>query len=430
MPKQHKNTKLVYDPLWGLIDITDYLPMIDVPEFQALGFKYQLGIANLLFPAATHTRKEHSFGAFRRTQELAFRWQHYGFINQEQANLMNAYALWHDIGHGPFSHVVEEITKERWGRDHNQNGVLIADRLKDVMEEIGIDFDKLRKFFTRENPLYLGVSDKNLGAEKLDYLSRDAYYTIGEKPGVEYLARHTYFIDNQVVIDEKAIDNAKALQEFYIKMYKVVYLRKNSAIAQRLVQSIIHDMLEHEKMAEEDLWALTDFGLLGKFENSPYKPVRAQTQNLLARRLPRTAIAFKIEQFADIEKRKDKAQTILSVTENQMAQLNNNKALSTPSQLKKLEKDIAELAQIPSDSVLIVPSISTERLVPKDVKIYVPGGNVANLSEYFADHFRAIEEEGKSYNVIRICAHEEFRERLSDPEVAREVKRYMLSLTQ
>ena len=97
MPDIIKNSKIVFDPLWGIIDITDFLPMIDVPEFQALGFKYQLGTTSLLFPSATHTRKQHSLGAFRRTQSLSKRWRNLGLINDNDVLLLQAFALWHDF---------------------------------------------------------------------------------------------------------------------------------------------------------------------------------------------------------------------------------------------------------------------------------------------------------------------------------------------
>jgi HD superfamily phosphohydrolase len=174
MAKPNTNRKLVYDPLWGITDITDFQPMVDVPEFQALGFKYQLGVTSMLFPAATHTRKQHSFGAFNRTQGLTERWVQAGFISQDAARLTLAFALWHDIGHGPFSHVCEEVTHELWGRDHDQNGAMVIDRIKDAVKASGIKFKDLQAMFDHENPLYLAVHDKNLGSEKLDYLARDA----------------------------------------------------------------------------------------------------------------------------------------------------------------------------------------------------------------------------------------------------------------
>ena len=101
--------KLVADPILGLIDISNFLPMIDVKEFQSLAFKYQLGLSLFLFPSATHSRKQHCFGAFERTKNLMHHWLKVGMVTSEQADLLSAYALYHDIGHGPFSHMVEPL---------------------------------------------------------------------------------------------------------------------------------------------------------------------------------------------------------------------------------------------------------------------------------------------------------------------------------
>ena len=423
-----KNTKIVCDPLWGLIEITDFLPMIDVAPFQALGFKYQLGVTNFLFPSATHTRKQHSFGAFKRTQALADRWLHRGFINKEDARLIAAYALWHDIGHGPFSHVVEEVTGELYGRNHDQNGTLIIENLKDAVADADIDFGEFKKYFTRENPLYRAVHDKNLGTEKLDYLARDAYYTLGEVPGVEYLAYHTYVVDGNIVIDEKAIDQAKAIQEFYVKMYKNVYLRKNSAIAQRLVQKMTAELLRVSPMSEDAFWALTDFGLLGLFETSQSDIVRMLYRRFINRQLPKTAIAIRPTEFAAIDKTVGKAQVLAGITGEQMERLLVAPNFSKPSQLETVEKEIERIAGLPPQSVTVVPPTSIERFVPQDIAIHVPGGKPAQLSDYFADHFQALNEEGRSYVVMRVCTFEEHRVALSNPAIAEKVIAYILTL--
>lgn len=423
-----KNVKIICDPLWGIIDITDFLPMIDVPQFQALGFKYQLGVSNLTFPSATHTRKQHSFGAFFRTQQLTDKWLHRGFITKEEAKMLSAFALWHDIGHGPFSHVVEEVTKEIYGRDHDENGAIIIDKLKDAIEATGINFSEFKKFFTHENPLYKAVHDKNLGTEKLDYLARDTYYTLGEVPGVEYLANHTYFIDGKIVIDEKAIDQAKSMQEFYVKMYKNVYLRKNAMISQRLIQKITAELLRTSPMSEEEFWSLTDFGLLGLYETSKSPIVKNLYRRFMNRQLPKTAIAIRPNKFAGIENRTDKAQIVFGVTNEEMRKIITSPHLSTPSKIEIIEKEIERIAGLPPESVVVTPPTSPERFVPQDINIYTPSGKISKLSDYFPGHFKAIEEEGRSYGVMRICAFEEFRSILSDPKIAEEVKSYLLKL--
>lgn len=422
-----KNVKVIFDPLWGIIDITDYLPLVDTPAFQALGFKYQLGVTSLLFPSATHTRKQHSFGAFRRTQDLAERWMNRGFITQRESRLIIAFALLHDIGHGPFSHVLEEVTREIYARDHDQNGAILIDQLRDTVFGMGIDFTELKKLFTHENPLYLAVHDKNLGTEKLDYLARDSYYTLGEIPGVEYLAHHTYFIQQKLVIDEKAIDQAKAIQEFYVKMYKNVYLRKNSAIASRLVQKMVAKLLNSSPMPENEFWALTDFGLLGLIETSESSVVRELYKKFIHRDLPKTAIALRHEKFAAIDHRQDKAQTALGIPEEKIQYLATSE-ITKPSTLNKVERHIEKMANLPELSVTVVSPTSMARFVSQDINIYTGGRNISKLSGYFADHFEALREEGRSYIVMRICTYDEYRKTLSDPVIAEEIKNYILSL--
>lgn len=423
-----KNKKLVYDPLWGLVDITEFIPLIDTPEFQSLGFKYQLGTTNFLFPAATHTRKQHSLGALKRTQDLTKRWLALGFIDKAEAKMVEAFALWHDLGHGPFSHVVEEVTKEMWGRDHDQNGARIIANLQSVVESVGIDFAKFREFFDHTNPLYLAVHDKNLGTEKLDYLSRDAFYTLGEKPGIEYLSEHTYYLDGEVLIDEKAIDNAKLLQDFYVRMYKMVYLRKNAAIGQRLLQRITAQLLEIEEFNEHDFWSLTDFGLLGRLENTKSKEIKDEVRRFLNRDFPRTTIALKLSRFAGVESGSYKSQKILGVTDEQLLSILNSPELQTPSSIRNLETKLEKKFKLPKNSILISPSNSMYRFVPKEVKIYNPHGSPHKLSDYFKDHFKSIEEEGQSYTILRICTYPEYRGALAEKKVAEEVKEMMISL--
>src|SRR3989338_3333106 len=101
--------KIISDPLLGLINISEFLPLIDVPQFQSLAYKYQLGLAFLLFPSATHTRKQHCLGAYQRTKDLMRRWVEVGMVTIDQAKTASVFALCHDIGHGPFSHTVEPL---------------------------------------------------------------------------------------------------------------------------------------------------------------------------------------------------------------------------------------------------------------------------------------------------------------------------------
>ena len=104
-----KSPKVIADPIYGIIDVRPVLPMIDTREFQALDDKRQLGMSYLTFPSATHSRKAHSLGAYHAARELAERWIKRGFISQREGDALAGYALYHDIGHPPFSHVTEPL---------------------------------------------------------------------------------------------------------------------------------------------------------------------------------------------------------------------------------------------------------------------------------------------------------------------------------
>lgn len=422
--------KIVSDPILGLIDISKVLPMVDVREFQSLAYKYQLGLAFLLFPSATHTRKQHCLGAYQRTKELTRRWVESGMITKDQARNVNAYALYHDIGHGPFSHTVEplfdllpEANKSKLRAD-DAMGIEIMHGLQKAIEACGVDFDAFMALAEHKDPLYLAVHDKNLGMEKFDYLTRDAFYTIRELPGVEYLARYVYFVDGQVAVDERAIDQAKAIQEFYIKMSKHVYLRKKSAILQRLVQKMAYELLK-EGMTVQEIWKLTDFGLLGRFEISSNPLIKNYYSRLMAGDLPKIAVEFKQEQFVQLdEERKDKSLHTFGLPEKVLNKVLAQEEVSSIKFLADFEKGVAEVAGIPEDSVIVVPPMSHHRFVPEDVKVYGKDGSIVMLSDFYPQHFKAMQEYGKSHHLLRICAFPEYRDKLEAK--AEKIKDYLL----
>ena len=176
------------------------------------------------------------------------------------------YALYHDIGHPAFSHVTENLCVRPKGapRGMSMNGALsyaCMQKLRPRIQKCGIDFSLLEKIASHRNPLAAAVSDKNLGMEKLDYLERDGFFTILSRPvGVDYLRQHIYFIDGSLAIDEKAVDNAIEIQNYYLKIYKNVYLRKASAIAQRMIQKMTHRLIAMRELRREELPNITDSG--------------------------------------------------------------------------------------------------------------------------------------------------------------------------
>ncbi len=415
-----KKPKIVIDPLLGLIDITDIEPLLDVTEFQSLGFKYQLGLASAVFPAATHTRKQHCLGSYERTRRLAEAWERYGFITKEQARNLPVYALYHDIGHGPFCHVTENLGSI----DHDKRGLQIVERLQDTIKKAGFDYEMIHRCFLREDPLYLAVFDKNLGMEKLDYLERDAFYTIGERPGIAYLAHHIYYVDEKVVVHDVALDQAKDIQDFYIKMSKHVYLRKKSAIIQRLIEKITFYLMK-DGLSEQELFELTDFGLLGKFEAASHPKIQFCYGNFKRGAFPKLAVELKYNDTVAAGEGSKLMKTI-GVAPNTFDALVHNQKMHSPKFLEQLERELAKLVGIPEHSVVVVPPLSRQRFEPQDMLVYMGPGRTDYLSNIYPGHFRAMQEYGHSHLSFRIAVSEEHRRTLYDQ--AEKVAEYILNL--
>ena len=105
-----KEAKIINDPVFGFIKIPRGLlyGIVEHPLFQRLNRINQLGLASVVYPGARHTRFQHSLGAFHLMSEAIVSLQQKGiFIFDAEAEAVQAAILMHDIGHGPFSHVLE-----------------------------------------------------------------------------------------------------------------------------------------------------------------------------------------------------------------------------------------------------------------------------------------------------------------------------------
>ncbi len=414
-----KSPKVVSDPIYGIIDIRSVLPMVEAEEFQVLGDKRQLGMAYLTFPSATHSRKAHSLGSYHATRELATRWMELGFIDRREADALAGYALYHDIGHPPLSHVTEPFCPIPEGRSITErkmsaNSALSLDiirRRKKEIEASGIDFKLMESFASYKDHLHEAVSDKNFGMEKLDYLERDVMFTILGRPvGLDYLRHHIYFTKQGLAIDEKVVDNAIEVQNFYLKIYKNVYLRKTSAIAQRMLQKMTHRLIGSGELSAADLADLTDSEFLGMMRFSKDPIVQTLYSLFRKRDLYREAIVIRPRRFAGLAHRPGKAVTTLAASAAAIRRLIHApvfKALRDQDALAALEDTIARTAGIPQNHVLIVPIASPERFEAKDILVYRGRGkNPASLKARYPAHFKNLEEVAQDYLTFRICTTE------------------------
>lgn len=245
--------KIINDPVFGFIDIRSEIifDLIEHPYFQRLRRIKQLGLSFLVFPGANHTRFEHALGAFHLMRLAISALRMKGLeITDEEAEAVNIAILLHDIGHGPFSHVLEHSIAP--GIAHECISMLL-------MEEMNRDFNgKLSlaiQIFKDEYPkkfLHQLVSGQ-LDVDRLDYLSRDSFYT-GVSEGVISAERILKMLDvrnDQLVVEIKGI---YSIEKFLIArrlMYWQVYLHKAVLSAEHLLVSALKRAKELAREGQE-----------------------------------------------------------------------------------------------------------------------------------------------------------------------------------
>lgn len=237
----HNKRKIVNDPIYGFIGIPDDVvyDLIDHPYFQRLRRIKQLGLTNLVYPGALHTRFHHALGAMHLMSEAVETLRSKGHdITDEEAQGAIIAILLHDIGHGPFSHalehsIVDEIT-------HEDISAMFMDRLNEVFRgQLSLAIKIFRNQYGKKF-LHQLVSSQ-LDIDRLDYLRRDSFYT-GVSEGVvssDRIIKMLTVHNDQLAVEAKGI---YSIEKFIIArrlMYWQVYLHKTVLSAEHLLVNIL-----------------------------------------------------------------------------------------------------------------------------------------------------------------------------------------------
>ncbi len=235
------NPLIMNDPVYGFVSVPRGLlcRLISHPLFQRLERIRQLGMAPIVYPGAHHTRKQHSIGAFHLMQSAFQTLTEKGyFIFDSEIEATEAAILLHDIGHGPFSHVLEqELVK---GVNHEDISRLMMARMnEDLQGELTLAISIFEN--RHHNPYLHDLISSQLDMDRLDYLCRDSFYT-GVREGNIGAARIVKMLE---LADDRLVVNAKGIYtvENYLMarrlMYWQVYLHKTVLAAEALFKSIL-----------------------------------------------------------------------------------------------------------------------------------------------------------------------------------------------
>jgi len=354
-----KKLKIFNDPIYGFITIPNELifNIIAHPYFQRLRRISQMGLSSLVFPGAKHTRFHHALGCTYLMEKAIYilRYKGVSITHEEKYGLIIAILL-HDIGHGPFSHALE----------NNIVGISHEEISLKFMEQMNIEFDgKL----TMAIDIFKGIYPKKffhqlissqLDIDRLDYLKRDSFYTGVAEGNINSLRLISMFnvVNNELVIEEKGIYSVEKFITARRLMYWQVYLHKTGIVAEQLLISILQRAKELINKGE-NITASTSLSyfLTNSINNSNFnKNVLNTFSNL-----------DDYDVFASIKEWTNHSDTILSYLSNSLI----NRRLPKI-EIKKIEFSLDQIQQKMS-------------LVKKDynisadeIKYYVTNGTIEN----------------------------------------------------
>ena len=245
--------KILNDPIYGLISIPNSL-IFDIIEhryFQRLRRVTQMGLTNLVYPGANHTRFHHAIGCMHLMQKAVhiLRTKNVA-ISEDEATALSIAILLHDIGHGAFSHALEYSIVN--GITHEEISLLFMKKLNEEFNgQLSLAIDIFegkyeRKFFSQ-------LISSQLDVDRLDYLKRDSFYTGVTEGNIssDRLITMMNVKDDELVIEQKGIYSVEKFLIARRLMYWQVYLHKTSLSAETLLVKVLQRAKELAKNGED-----------------------------------------------------------------------------------------------------------------------------------------------------------------------------------
>jgi HD superfamily phosphohydrolase len=289
--------KDISDPIYQFIRLyPKELKIIDSFVFQRLRYVKQLGVAHMVFPSAQHTRFEHSLGVMNLAGEM---YVSLGYKDQRLFEIVRLAGLLHDVGHPPFSHTTEVLLGDK---SHEHIGKeLVLGEIGEELKSLGFsqeDVELLARLAFKEpkdeeERSLSHIITGELGADRMDYLRRDAYFCGTSYGFFDYrrILNHLERRDGKKCVNKSAL---RALESFFLGrffMYVQVYFHKVVRILNIHLLELINSYIERGLFSKEEFHQLTDAHFIAL--------ALKEKENPLVRRL------FLREHFREIYKGED-----------------------------------------------------------------------------------------------------------------------------
>jgi len=383
--------KLIRDAAHGDIQLGPLeIDLIDTLEFQRLRGIKQLGTAYLVFPSALHTRFEHSLGTSWMAQRLidAVRRDH--ALNDDEAQLIRAAALLHDITHIPFGHTLEDERRVLPRHDKDRDRIahfFEAGAVSHILQRAGIRND-IVKALTERGSLVSDIVGGSVSAGLLDYLRRDTYFC-GLAQYYDARIFEAFVVENGRLVmnlEKRGVLRRDTLSEL-INLLRIrytlserVYFHHTKIASGAMISKAVELALRGHEFRPEELRDLKDdtlqFTLRQRFDKDP------SILHLLDC-LDRRAL-YKPCYTLTVEIGEDRRREIVE------------RFHHDPAQRDRFERTLAEVAGMDACKVIVYCPSFEMGLPEADVLVRMQGGKVLPLSDTDNEEIRILRDKHKA----------------------------------
>ncbi|MEM2118842.1 MAG: HD domain-containing protein, partial [Candidatus Bathyarchaeia archaeon] len=373
----------------------------------------QLAGSEYVYPAANHTRFEHSVGVMHLAGEAVENPNLSKYVNEETAETLKIAALLHDVGHGPFSHVFEQLLDKELHKTHEDltQWVIENSELKDIIKKNGLNPKEIGKLAVGrlhkpKNEFLDQIISSAVDVDKQDFIVRDTYHT-GAKYGfidVFRLIRTLDVLGGSLAVDVGALSALESLIIARIESFKSIYFHRVGRAAQIMLAIAMEKAngelgLTSFKTPEEYL-AMDDYTVWSMLKNC--KQSREIIENLQKRKMLKCAY----------ERTFYEKDTMVS------------NIFSRPAYRKQLQEDIAQKAKITPDKVIIdvptVPSVPYHHsalMEPMEIPIFHKTPSGKKVPQKLSEISKVFETLRGFINILRVYTDEANREKVGAASV-------------
>ncbi|MEM3531521.1 MAG: HD domain-containing protein [Candidatus Methanomethyliaceae archaeon] len=398
---------MIKDPIHGYVHISKLeKDVIDTLPLQRLRRIKQLVFADLVYPGANHTRFEHSVGVMHLAGVLGRVLP--VDITEEEIQIIRLAGLFHDVGHGPFSHTFEELLIKKLNKSHEDLApwIIRNSELKEILERNGQPADDIAELAVGRLKKGKGFLNQILSSavdvDKMDFLVRDTHHTGAEygKVDIHRLIYTMDVVDDKLVVDSSALATLEAFLIARVESFKAIYYHKTARAAQILLVKAMEAADEEIGICKfktpEEYLGMDDYSMWCTLKQCSGS--RKIMEDLEKRRLLKCAYEREM-------KAEDKAVASLFGLEGIRRQM---------------EEEIAAIAGVGSEEVFIdtpsLPSIPYRHALdfdPMEIPIVDVEGGVRRVLKA-TKLSKTIEVLRGFVNIVRVYTHEKHRDKVRE----------------